>query len=276
MATTAGKKSVSAFIHEFVLNEGTVKSALTPAIRFRKEDVLDLPPIVYQDRDCALSSEQKRMVEEFRADAVAFAKSGEIITAANAAVVMSKLLQVPLGFALNEGKTIDLDHSDRTKTILETIEETDRKVVIFCMFKHRLHVLCEEIRKAGHSCEYIDGDVNGTARSKILDDFQNKPNPKVLCCHPITVGFGTELSAADTLVFEGPPVLGGFVYMQSLERLSSTKQEASKISVIKIMASAEERSMFRRLDAGQDAGKAIAALFEEYRKGGIDNSEQKG
>lgn len=244
-----------------------IHDTLSPAIRFKKEDVLDLPPIVYQNRECALSSEQKRMVEEFREDAVAFAKSGEVITAANAAVVMSKLLQVPLGFVIREDNTIDLDHDDRTLTIREAVEETDRKVVIFSMFKHRLKVLCDELNKAKHNTAMIDGSIKGDVRAQILYDFQHKDKPRVLCCHPVTVGFGTELSAADTMIFDGPPVLGNFTYMQALERLSSAKQQAAKISVIKVMASSEERSMFKRLDAGQAAGQAIASLFEDYKKG---------
>lgn len=246
-----------------------IHDVLSPSIRFRKEDVLDLPPIVYQNRECGLSAEQRRMIEEFRADAVAFAKSGETITAANAAVVMSKLLQVPLGFVIREDETIDLDHDDRTLTIREAVEETERKVVIFSMFKHRLKQLKKELEKAKHNVELIDGDVKGDARAKILHAFQHEDMPRVLCCHPVTVGFGTELSAADTMIFDGPPVLGNFTYAQALERLSSAKQKADKISVIKIMGSAEERAMFRRLDAGQEAGQAIAALFEDYKRGGV-------
>ena len=90
-----------------------------------------------------------------------------------------------------------------------------------------------------------------------------------MCCHPTTVGFGTELSAADTMIFDGPPVLGNFTYSQALERLSSTKQKADKISVIKVMASAEEKAMFHRLDMGQTLGQAVAALFEDYKEGKI-------
>lgn len=247
-----------------------IRSVLSPAIRFRKEDVLDLPPIVYQTRECGLSSEQKRMVEEFRADAVAFAKSGVTITAANAAVAMNKLLQVPLGFVLDEdGNAVEVDHTDRILTIKEAVEETERKVVIFSMFRYRLKTLKAELTKAGHSVAIIDGAVKGIERANILNDFQNSADPRILCCHPVTVGFGTELSAADTMIFDGPPVLGNFTYMQALERLSSTKQQANKISVIKIAASIEERNMFQRLDAGQAAGQAVAALFEEYKSGKI-------
>lgn len=246
-----------------------IKQALSPAIRFKKEDVLDLPPITYQDRDCALTLEQKRIIEEFRADAIAFIEENPAVTAANAAVVLNKLLQVPLGFVMSsaeEHHAIDISHEPRTQVILDAVAETDRKVVIFSMFKHRLRMLQQELENAKIDAKMIDGSVTGDKRAAILSVFQREGRgPKVLCAHPITVGFGTELSVADTVIFDGPPVLGNFVYTQSLERLSSPKQKAQNINVIKIMASREEREMFRRLDQGQKAGAIVAAMFEQFK-----------
>lgn len=242
-----------------------IHSVMQPSMRFCKEDVLDLPPIVFQLRDCGLSKEQYRLLKEFREDAVAFAKSGEPITAANAAVLMSKLLQVPLGFVLHDGEVTELDHAERDQTIIDIIQESNRKVVVFCMFKHRLAVLEQVLNKAGISAARIDGGVTGDRRAKILDEFSAKENPRVLVCHPTTVGFGTELSVADTMVIDGPPVLGDFSYTQMLERLSSPKQQADKISIIKIASTSEEQAIFSKLEAGQTAGRAVAALFEEWK-----------
>ena len=246
-----------------------IRAALTPAIRFKKEDVLDLPPITYQDRDCALTVAQRKVIEQFRADAIAYIEDNPAVTAANAAVVLNKLLQVPLGFVMSsdaDSHPIDIEHSIRTDVILDAVHETSRKVVIFSMFKHRLRMLQQELTDAGISSEMIDGSITGDKRAAILSAFQQEDaGPKVLCAHPITVGFGTELSVADTVIFDGPPVLGTFVYTQSLERLSSPKQKASNINVIKIMATKEEREMFRRLDSGQRAGAIIAEMFEEFK-----------
>ena len=243
-----------------------IRKVMSPAVRFRKEAVLDLPPVVEQERRCALSVKQKQMVDEFRADAMAIAESGEVITPANGAVLLSKLLQVPLGFVIKDNKEVaDIPHDDRTKTIVEIIEETDRKVVIFSMFKHRLKTLKAELEKAGYSCGLIDGSVVGAERSKILIDFKKAENPRILIAHPTTVGFGTELSAADTLIIDGPLVLGDFSYTQTLERLSSPKQQSDKISIVKVYATQEERKMFQRLAQGQTSGQIVAALFEDLK-----------
>lgn len=240
-----------------------IHNTLSPAIRFKKEDVLDLPPIVFQNRDCSLSKEQNVALESLRRDAVVFAENNKVITAANAAVLMNKMLQVPLGFVLGEDGCVDLPLGDRMDTVLDIINESDRKTVVFSMYKRHLARLEEAISKAKISVARIDGGVTGERRAQLLQDFKTKPDPRVLVCHPTTVGFGTELSAADTLILDGPPLLGDFSYTQTLERLSSPKQQADKISIIKLAATPEERNIFRRLDAGQEAGKIVAGLFED-------------
>lgn len=252
------------FQYRPVSNVGEIiKSTLSPAIRFKKEEVLDLPPIVFQTRECQLSKEQNKMLSELRSQACTFAKSGETITAANAAVLVSKLLQVPLGFILSEGQATDLQEGTRADVILEAVRESDRKTVIFSMFRRRLALLVKMLQDASISVALIDGSVSGTARADILTAFKTKSDPQVLVCHPTTVGFGTELSAADTLILDGPPLLGDFSYTQTLERLSSPKQQSSKISIIKVVATLEERNIFKRLDEGQEHGKIIAKLFED-------------
>lgn len=245
-----------------------IHSAMQPAVRFRKGDILDLPPITVQDRTCNLSAEQKRMREEFRAEAVALAKSGEVITAANGGVLAQKLLQIAKGVCItNQGEVVSLEHKDRTSVILEAIAETDRKVVVFETYKAVTRMLSQEIRNAGYTCEFIDGSVTDKARAEILYKFQNMPDPRVLVTNATCTAFGVELSAADTMIYNGPVMSGGFVYAQSLERLSSAKQTANNINIIRIIASPEEKKYFGMLDKGQESGRMIAALFEDFASG---------
>ncbi len=244
----------------------TIFKTLQPAIRFNKADVIDLPPVVTQTRTCALSPEQNRMRDQFRSMAVALADSGETITAANGGVLYQKLMQTAQGFIMgNDGVPVFLKHEERTRTILECIGETSRKVVIFGVYRAMNHKLAEELEAAGYSTGIIDGSVSTKERARLLHDFQYTPDPHVLICHPTTTAFGVELSAADTLIFNGPPPLGGFIYTQALERLSSAKQKASSISIIRIAASQEEEKFFKTLDMGKEMGQFIATLFEEYK-----------
>lgn len=245
-----------------------IHKAMQPAVRFNKGDIIDLPPIVTQDRACELSAEQKRMREEFKAQAIALTASGEVITAANGGVLYQKLMQVAQGFCMdNNGNAVNLEHKDRTKTIIEAINETSRKVVIFCCYKYVIAQLAKELEDAGYTVGIVDGSITGQQRADVLYRFQHGADPHVIICHPTTTAYGVELAAADTMIFNGPPPLGGFIYAQALERLSSAKQTAKKISIIRIMASPEEKRFFKSLDSGREMGTFISGLFEDFAKG---------
>ena len=247
-----------------------IHKTMQPAVRFNKYDIIDLPPIVTQNRECPLSKEQARVIKEFRTHAVALVESGEKITAANGGVLYQKLMQSSQGFVMsNDGTPRELDHADRTKVLLDIIDETDRKVVVFACYKAIIAMRKKEFEDAGHTVEVIDGSVSANERARILKDFQEKKNPRILIAHPTTTSFGVELSAADTMVFDGPPPLGGFIYAQALERLSSVKQTANKISVIRVFASPEEKKFFISLDKGKEMGNFIATLFEDMAKGDL-------
>lgn len=242
-----------------------IHQAMQPAIRFNKKDILDLPPVTTQVRECGLSAEQTRMRNELRDEAITLLKSGEVITATNGGVLMGKILQVALGVVkVRDGDPVMLPHDERREAILDAIAETSRKVVIFCGYTAGIDMLVDEIRKAGYTCEKIDGSVTGQQRAKILGDFQNNKDPHVLVCHPTTTAMGVELSAADTMIFNGVPLTGGFVYAQSLERLSSNKQTAENINIIHIVSTPEERKALASLQKGYDLGRNIASMFEGF------------
>lgn len=242
-----------------------IHKAMQPAIRFSKANILDLPPVTTQVRPCELSSEQKKRRDELKAEAVSILESGAVITAANGGVLLTKLMQVALGVVKDEnGETHELAHKERIETVLEAIAETTRKVVIFCGYIAGIDMLVREIRAAGYTCEKVDGSVTGQKRSRILDDFQNDKDPRVLVCHPTTTAMGVELSAADTLIFNGVPLTGGFVYAQSIERLSSTKQKADNINIIHVISTPEERKALDTLRNGYDLGQRIANMFEDF------------
>lgn len=242
-----------------------IRNAMQPAIRFAKKDILDLPPVTTQARTCELSAEQRTMRNELKTQATALLESGERITAANGGVLMNKLMQVALGVVRGDNReAVILDHRERTQAILDAIEETNRKVVIFCGYTAGIRMLVDEISKAGYTCDMVDGSVTGTKRAQILHDFQYEKDPRVLVCHPTTTAMGVELSAADTMIFDGVPLTGGFVYAQSIERLSSAKQTASSINIIHIVSTPEERKALAALQKGYDLGQEVAKMFEDF------------
>src|SRR5690606_10372756 len=80
-----------------------VFGAMQPAVRFKRDDCVELPPVVYQTRKVTLSQQQERaykmMMSKLR---IAF-QEGEV-TAANEGVLFSKLLQIAAGWVYTKDK----------------------------------------------------------------------------------------------------------------------------------------------------------------------------
>lgn len=70
-----------------------VFKVLQPAIRFTKEECLDLPPRMYITREVPMSAQQKKYYKLLKEQMIIEA-AGEEVTTANAAVNLSKLMQI--------------------------------------------------------------------------------------------------------------------------------------------------------------------------------------
>ena len=160
--------------------KSTVFAALQPAIRFTKEQCLDLPDMVYTKRKIKLTTQQKKYYEMLRKRMV-MQVAGEHITAVNAAVNINKLLQISAGaIYTDDGDSIQFDISNRYKVLREVIDECSQKVLVFVPFRHTIDMLADKLTSDGITSDIIRGDVSAHKRSEIFERFQNTPDPKVL------------------------------------------------------------------------------------------------
>ena len=105
----------------------TVFNALQPAIRFTKEECLDLPDIIYTTRDVPLTRQQEKYYKELK-DRMVMEAAEETVTAATAAVNMNKLLQISSGAVYTDDKeVVEFDIKHRYKVLREVIDESSKK-----------------------------------------------------------------------------------------------------------------------------------------------------
>jgi len=214
-----------------------VRAKLQPAVRFKKEDCITLPPVTYMDLEAQLSGEQAKafgdMTSQLRAEAVDEANNKVEVTAINAAVKMSKLLQICSGSVYGEhGKFAHLSMPDRLNVLEQCINQSNRKVIVFVSFRHALTRVAEYLTKAGITNSVIHGGVTGKARDTVLTNFMDGTHPKVLVAHPKTASHGLNLTCADTIVWFNP-IFSTEQYLQANERMARPGQE-HKMSVVHI------------------------------------------
>ena len=150
----------------------TVYRVLQPAIRFTKEECLDLPPMVYVKREVELTRQQIKYYKLLK-DRMVMDAAGEQVTAANAAVNMNKLLQISCGAVYTDkGESLEFDIKHRYKVLREVIDESSKKILVFVPFKHVIDMLVEKLGSDGITTAVIRGDVPAPKRTEIFKQFQ--------------------------------------------------------------------------------------------------------
>ena len=238
-----------------------VFNALQPAIRYTKDECLDLPPMVYVKREVELTRQQKKYYKQLR-DKMVIHAAGEEVTAPNAAVVMSKLLQISCGAIYTDGgDSLEFDIKHRYKVLREVIDESSKKVLVFVPFKHVIDVLTNKLRRDGITTEIIRGDVPATQRTNIFKRFQENDNPKVLVIQPQSAAHGVTLTAANTVVWWGP-TSSLETYAQANARVHRSGQD-QKCTIVQLQGSTVEKRVYALLDNRINVHTKMIDLYNE-------------
>lgn len=238
-----------------------VFQALQPAIRFTKDECLDLPEVMYLTRDVELTAQQKAYYEKLRTQML-FEASGEEVTAVNAAVQIQKLLQISGGAVYSDDKMIlEFDVSKRLNALDEIIEETSNKILVFVPYRHTIEVVHNHLTKAGISNELIHGDVSLSRRTDTFSRFQTQDDPKVLLIQPQAASHGVTLTAADTVVFWSP-VMSVETYLQCIARIDRVGQK-NHMTVHHIQGSAVERRIYKALMEKKNLHEELTEMYRD-------------
>ena len=238
-----------------------VFEALQPAIRFTKEQCLDLPPVITVTREVPLTPQQKKYYDLLK-ERMLVQAAGETISAVNAAAGVNKLLQISCGAAYtDDGEVVEFDSAPRLGVLQEILDETNRKVIIFAMYRSIIDTIQTHLTKHGITNECIYGAVSASKRADIIHRFQTTPDPRVLVMQPAATAHGITLTAADTVVFYGP-LMSVEQYIQCIARADRKGQNSDKVTVHHIESSPIERKMFKALTAKVDDNHLLTEMFE--------------
>ena len=238
-----------------------VFKALQPAIRFAKNDCLDLPDVMYQTRDIPLSPQVQKYYKMLK-EQMMIETAGTSISAVNAAAGLNKLLQISGGAVYTDKKEVlEFDISPRLNALMEVIEETENKVIIFVPYRHTIEVVSKYLMDKGYTTEVIQGSVTAGQRAQIINQFQTMTDPRILVIQPQSASHGVTLTAADTVVFWSP-VMSVETYLQCIARMDRVGQK-NKMTVVHLEGSEVEKKMYKMLQGKVDMHTKLVDLYRE-------------
>ena len=238
-----------------------VFKALKPAIRFAKNDCLDLPDVMYQTRDIPLTAQVQKYYKLLK-DEMLIQAAGEQISTVNAAANLNKLLQISGGAVYTDKKeVVEFDISPRLSALMEVIDETEHKIIVFVPYRHTIEVLARFLHDKGIMAEVINGSVTATHRANIINRFQTVEDPRVLIIQPQAASHGVTLTAANTVVFWSP-VMSVETYLQCIARMDRVGQQ-NKMTVVHLQGSEVEKRMYKMLQGKVDLHSKLVDLYRE-------------
>lgn len=238
----------------------TVHKVLQPAIRFKRDDCVDIPPCQYIDLEISMTSSQTKAYKEMYNELLVEYERGEI-TSANAAVKFTKLLQISCGWVKDDaGAVYELDPINRLEQAYEIFQNSHKnKLVIATAFKASIYGITNYFREKGVKVDYINGDVKAEDRAKKINSFQHG-DLQILVIQPQAASHGITLTAASTLLWFSL-IPSGETYNQMNGRITRIGQK-QKQTIYHMVGSKAEHRILKILKNKGIMSKEILDLFE--------------
>ena len=238
-----------------------VHQVLQPAIRFTKEECLDLPDMLFATREVPLTPQQVKYYETLRKQMIAVAAGAEI-TAVNAAAMLNKLLQVSQGAVYtDDGDVVEFDVANRVNELLDVIAQTDHKVLVFVPYRHTLEMVDAKVKAAGYTTATIHGGIAAPRRADIIKQFQTEDDPRILIMIPQATAHGITLTRANQVVWWGP-VSSTEIYLQANSRAHRAGQ-TNKVTITHLQGSPVERRLYAMLQNKIDLHMDLVDLYKQ-------------
>jgi SNF2 family DNA or RNA helicase len=235
--------------------------ALQPAVRYTLDDVLELPPVVERIVEVEMSAEQRRIYNAMAHECYAMVENHEI-TAANAGANMSKLLQVASGWVYSgkRKEVVEIESPDRIERLVDDIESSADKVLVFAPFKHTLMGISQALFGAKIDHAVVSGDTPVKRRNEIFAAFQNTSRYKVIDAHPQCLAHGLTLTAATVIIWFAP-IVSLEIYQQANARIRRIGQTKKQL-LLHYQATPVERKIYALLRRNQTVQNKLLELFE--------------
>lgn len=198
------------------------------SFRVLLEDCYDLPPKMYSRRVVELTEEQRRVYKELKTRATA-ELGGAFVTATEVVTQILRLHQVLCGHAGDELGQVHAIPENRTKVLLQLLEEYDGKAVIWCSYDYNIRAVSQALADA-----YGDASVakfwggNRAEREGEEQRFKADPACRWMVATAAAGGRGREWSKADLVIY--------YSNSPNLEHRSQSEERAQAVGKTRSVA----------------------------------------
>ena len=170
--------------------------------RVLKEDCLDLPDKIFTKRHISLTPDQFKVYQQMKKQAIAVL-NGKVTSTMTVLTQLMRLHQITCGHFTADDGTTQLLPNNRISELMNILEETEGKAIIWANYQHDISEIKKNISKEYGEESVVDyyGLTPQEDRQNNIQRFQNNPECRFILGTPQTGGYGITLTAANTVIY---------------------------------------------------------------------------
>lgn len=178
------------------------------SIVVKKDECLDLPPLIKVRRECKLDGEALRHYKTMKKDFVTFV-GGIDVVASIAMVKILRLSQICSGFLpVSEEESEEVVYTQIGKHKLQMLREElenfdfeSNKLIIWTVFRAEMSMIRGLLDEMAIPHARLDGQMDAREKSDNINSFEKNPEVKIMLANSRAGGIGVNLTSANTSIY---------------------------------------------------------------------------
>ena len=232
-------------------------------VTLKSSDWLDIPDTVYEDVELDFPPELRKRYAKLEADLVLQLREDKILNVANAAALVTKLLQFTSGHIYDEDREVHPIHNLKFDALAHIAKKEKQPLFVAVMFKHEQ----DRIRKQFPHAKFFADAKSVKDQTQLLADW-NAGKIRMLVAHPASVGHGLNLQYGSSVIVWISLTYSRENYEQMIARLARRGQEfVTKVYRLMVSGTVDEAVAEALANKAENEARLISALqmLESYR-----------
>lgn len=233
-------------------------------LTLKSSDWLDLPDMVFEDIEIEFSTELKKRYKVLEEELVCEVKKDKVINVANAAALVTKLLQFTSGHIYDEEKVVHHVHNLKFEALRKLSVKEKQPLLVACIFQHEQDRIRSQFKQAT-----FFADAKTIRAQETLVAAWNAGKIPMLVAHPASIGHGLNLQYGSSVIVWMSLTYSREFYEQMIARLARRGQE-NIIKVFRLMVpeTVDDAVAEALANKAENEARLMSALqmLESYRK----------
>lgn len=232
-------------------------------VTLKSSDWLDIPDTVVQDVEIHFTPDLQKRYETLEKELVIELRKNHTMNVANAASLVTKLLQFTSGHMYDEERKVHPIHNLKFDVLKKIVKQENQPVFVACMFEHEYTRMKEQFP---HS-KFFNDAKSIDDQKQLMSDWNAKKIP-ILFAHPASIGHGLNLQFGSSILILISLTYNREYYDQIISRFARRGQtEITKVYRLMVPGTVDDAVATALSAKAENEARLISALqmLESFR-----------